>query len=162
MAKLPLPSWGYPTLQSGEENLRWPTGGQSGYITLAVLGVPNSSERGGKCEVAECSAERLHNPCRLGGPALFRAGRNIKSGPMVGPGATILLPFWGSPTRRSGEENLTLPTGGLSGFLNPAVTGVPSSSWRGGLFEVAHWWAEWLHNPCRAADFTLFTTGIKI
>ena len=65
-----------------------PIGGHSSYITFAVLGVRNSSERGGKCEVAHWWAEWLHDPCRLGGLQLLRAGRNIKSGPMVGPGAT--------------------------------------------------------------------------
>ena len=54
-----------------------PIGGQSSYITFPVLGVPNSSERGGKFEVAHRWAEWLHNPLRLGGPQLFRAGRKI-------------------------------------------------------------------------------------
>ena len=40
-------------------------------------------------------AEWLHNPCSLGGSALFRAGRNIKSGPMVGEVARLLLPYGG-------------------------------------------------------------------
>ena len=76
--------------------------------------------------MAQWWAEWLHNPCRLGGPALLRAGRNIKSGPMVGPGATILMPSWGSPTLQSGEENLKPPMGGQRGCITLAVLGVPN------------------------------------
>ena len=112
--------------------------------------------------VAHAWAEWLHNPCRLGGPALFRAGRIIKSGPMVGPVATMLLLPWGPPTLQSGGGKLKLPTGGLSGFLTPAVMGVPSSSWRAGIFEVAHWLAAGLHNPCRLGGPQLFRAGRKI
>ena len=65
-----------------------PIGGQISYITFAVLGLPNSSERGGKSKVAHWWAEWLHNPCRLGGPQLFRAGRKICGGPRVGGVAT--------------------------------------------------------------------------
>ena len=54
-----------------------PIGEQSGNITFAVLGVRNSSERGGTSEVAHWWAEWLHNPCCLGGTQLFRAGRKI-------------------------------------------------------------------------------------
>ena len=91
--------------------------------------------------------EWLHNPCRLGGPTLFRAGRNTKSGQMLGPVATILLPSWGSPTPQSGEENQKPPTGGQRGYITTAVLVVPNSLERRGNSEVAHWWANWLHNP---------------
>ena len=36
LATQPLPSWGYPKLQSGRQNQNWPTIGQIGYITPAV------------------------------------------------------------------------------------------------------------------------------
>ena len=93
-----------------------PVGGRNGYITPAVLGVPNSaergvksvvahwwadwlhnpcrlgvptsSERGGQCVVAHGWAEWLHNPCRLGDPQLFRAGMKMCGHPLVGGGAT--------------------------------------------------------------------------
>ena len=65
------------------------------HITIAVWGVPNSLARGGKSEVTYWWAEWLHNPCSLGGSALFRAGRNINSGPMVGEVARLLLPYGG-------------------------------------------------------------------
>ena len=63
---------------------RWPTSGQSGYITPAAWGVPTASERGAESEVAHKWARWLHNPCRLGGPHRFRAGGRIRSGPQVG------------------------------------------------------------------------------
>ena len=37
---LPLPPRGYPPLQRGGHNQRWPTSGQGGYITPAAWGVP--------------------------------------------------------------------------------------------------------------------------
>ena len=55
-----------------------------------------------------------------------------------------------------------MPIGRLGGYITPAVLGVPNSSERGGKFEVAHWWAEWLHNPCRLGDPQLITAGRKI
>ena len=65
-----------------------PVGGRNGYITPAVLGVPNSAERGGQCVVAHGWAEWLHNPCRLGDPQLFRAGMKMCGCPLVGGVAT--------------------------------------------------------------------------
>ena len=43
---------GCPPLQSGRQNQEWPTSGQRGYATPAVLGIPTASERGAKSEVA--------------------------------------------------------------------------------------------------------------
>ena len=62
------------TQQSGEQNQKWPTSGQGGYITRAASGVPTASERGTESEVAPKWARWLHNPCRLGGPHRFKAG----------------------------------------------------------------------------------------
>ena len=121
-AMLPLPSRGSPPLQSGGGgNQKWPTCGQSGYVTPAVLGIPTASERGGKSEVAHLWAMWLRHPCRLGDPHRFRAGGKIRSGPLVGKVAT-------SP-------------------LTPAVSGIPTASERGGKSEVAHLWAKWLRHP---------------
>ena len=41
------------------------------------MGVPNSSQRKGKFDVAHLGAQWLLNSCRLGGLQLFRAGRTI-------------------------------------------------------------------------------------
>ena len=41
----------YGALQSGGKNQKWPTSGQSGYLTPAVSGIPTAAERGAKSEV---------------------------------------------------------------------------------------------------------------
>ena len=47
VATSPLPSRGSPPLQSGGQNQKWPTYGQSGYVTPAVSVIPTALERGG-------------------------------------------------------------------------------------------------------------------
>ena len=47
-----LPYQGAPPLRSGGQNQKWPTSGQTGYLTPAVLGSPTAAERGAKSEVA--------------------------------------------------------------------------------------------------------------
>ena len=42
---------------------------------MTPAGVPNASKRGTKSEVAHKWDRWLHNPCCLGGPQRFRAGR---------------------------------------------------------------------------------------
>ena len=71
-------------LKSGGQKQQWPTNGWIGYITPAVLGVPNASEWETKSAVAHKWAHWLHNPCCVGGPQRFRAGYTIRSGPQVG------------------------------------------------------------------------------
>ena len=51
-ATSPLPSRGSPTLHSGGQNQKWPTSGWIGYFALVAWGVPNSSMRGTKSQVA--------------------------------------------------------------------------------------------------------------
>ena len=53
------------------------TSGQIGYVTPAILGIPNASERGTKSDVAQKSACWLHNPCHLGDP--YAPERGTKS-----------------------------------------------------------------------------------
>ena len=161
MATSPLPSRGSPPLQSGgtksevahlwarwlrhpcrlgdphrfragEQNQKWPTCGQNGYVTPAVLGIPTASEpgdkirsgplvgkvstsplpsqgspplqsRGTKSEVAHWWARWLRHPCRLGDPHRFRAG----------------------------GQNQKWPTCGQNGYVTPAVSGIPTASERG-------------------------------
>ena len=132
VAMSPLPSQGSPPLQSGGGNQKWPTCGQSGYVTLAVSGIPTASKRGGKSEVAHLWAKWLRHPCRLGDPHRFRAGGGggtevahlrakwlrhpcrfgdphrcragggSRSGPLVSKVATSPLPSRGSPPLQSG------------------------------------------------------------
>ena len=121
MATSPLPSRGSPALHSGGQNQKWPTCGQGGYVTPAILGIPTASERGAKSEVAHLWARWLRHPCRLGDPHRCRAGGG----------------------------NQKWPTCGQSGYVTPAVSGIPTASERGGKSEVAHLWARWLRHPCR-------------
>ena len=96
---------GIPTAsERGGGDQKWPTCGQSGYVTPAVLGIPTASERGGKSEVAHLWAKWLCHPCRLKDPHRFRAeGGNEK---------------W--------------PTCGQSGYVTLAVSGIPTAVERGG------------------------------
>ena len=162
MATSPLPYRGSPPLQSGGQNQKWPTSGQSGYLTPAVSGIPTASERGAKSEVAHKWAKWLPHPCRIGDPHRFRAGGKLRSGPQVGKVATSPLPYRGSPPLQSGGQNQKWPTSGQSGYLTPAVSGIPTASERGAKSEVAHKWAKWLPHPCRIGDPHRFRAGGKI
>ena len=180
VATSPLPSRGSPPLHSGGQNQKWPTCGQSGYVTPAVSGIPTAAERGGKSEMAHLWAKWLRHPCRLGDPHRFRAGGKIRSGPLVGKVATSPLPSRGSPPLQSGGQNRSgplvgkvatsplpsrgspplqsggqnqkWPTCGQSGYATPAVSGIPTAAERGGKSEMAHLWAKWLRHPCRLGD----------
>ena len=127
----PLTSRGSLPLQSGGENQKWPTCGQSGYVTPAVSGIPTASEPGAKSEVAHLWAKWLRHPCRLGDPHRFRAGGKITSGPQVGKVTTSPLPPRGSPPLQSGGQNQKRPTCWQSGYVTPAVSGIPTASQRG-------------------------------
>ena len=162
VATSPLPYRGSPPLQSGGQNEKWPTSGQSGYLTPAVSGIPNASERGAKSEVAHKWAKWLPHPCRIGDPHRFRAGGKIRSGPQVGKVATSPMPYQGSPPLQSGGQNQKWPTSGQCGYLTPAVSGIPTASERGAKSEVAHKWAKWLPHPCRIGDPHRFRAGGKI
>ena len=131
VATSPPPYRGSPPLQSGRQNEKWPTSGQNGYLTPAVSGIPTASERGAKSEVAHKWAKWLPHPCRIGDPHRFRAGGKMRSGPQVGKMATSPLPYRGSPPLQSGGQNEKWPTSGQSGYLTPAVSGIPTASERG-------------------------------
>ena len=159
LATSPLPHRGAPPLQSGGQNQKWPTSGQIGYLTPAVSGIPTTSERGAKSEVAHKWANWLPHPCRIGDPHRFRAGGKIRSGPQVGKLATSPLPYRGSPPLQSGGQNQEWPTSGQIGYLTPAVSGSPTASKRGAKSEVAHKWANWLPHPCRIGEPHRFRAG---
>ena len=162
VATSPLPYRGSPLLQSGGQNQKWPTSGQSGYLTPAVTGIPTAAERGAKSEVAHEWAKWLPDPWRIGDPHRYRAGGKIRSGPQVGKVATFPLPYWGSPPLQSGGQNQKWPTCGQSGYLTPAVSGIPTAAERGAKSEVAHKWAKWLPHPCRNGDPHRCEAGGKI
>ena len=161
-ANSPLPYRGSPPLQSGGQNQKWPTSGQSGYLTPAVSGIPTAAERGAKSEVAHKWAKWVPHPCRIGDPHGFRAGGKIRSGPQVGKVANSPLPYRGSPPLQSGGKNQKWPTSGPSGCLTPAVSGIPTAAERGAKSEVAHKWAKWLPHPCRIGDPHRCKAGGKV
>ena len=149
-------------IPSGGQNQKWPTSGQIGYLTPAVSGIPTASEQGAKSEVAHKWANWLPHPCRIGDPRRFRAGGKIRSGPQVGKLATSPLQYRGSPPLGRGGQNQKWPTSGQSGYLTPAVSGIPAASQRGAKSEVTHKWANWLPHPCRIGDPHRFRAGGKI
>ena len=162
LATSPLPYQGAPPPQSGGQNQKWPTSGQIGYLTPAVLESPTASERGAKSEVAHKWANWLPHPCHIREPQCLRAGGKIRSGPQVGKWATSPLPYRGAPTLQSGGQNQKWPTSGQIGYLDPAVSGSPTASERGAKSQVAHKWANWLPHPCRIREPQSFRAGGKI
>ena len=141
---------------------KWPTRGQNGYVTPTVSGIPTASEPGAKSEVAHVWAKWLRHPCRLGDPHRLRAGGKIGKGPLVGKMATSPLPSRGSPQLQSGGQNQKWPTCGQSGYVTPAVSGIPTAAERAAKSGVAHLWAKWLRHPCRLGDPHRFRAGGKI
>ena len=187
VATSPLPSRGSPPLQSGGETQKWPTYGQSGYVTPAISGIPTASKRGEEIRsgplVGNVATSPLPSrgspPLQSGGqnqkwPTLgkvatqplpsrgsppLQSGREIKGGPQVGKVGTSPVPSRGSPPLESEWENPKWPTSGQSGYVTPAVSGIPTASERGGNSEVAHLWAKWLCHPCHLGDPHRFKTG---
>ena len=153
---------GSPPLQSGGQNLKWPTSGQDGYITPATWGAPTASEWGAESQVAHKWARWLHNPCHpRGSPPLQSGGRNWRW-PTSGQGGYITLATWGGPPPlQSGGRNQRWPTRGQGGYITPATWGGPHRFRVGGKTQVAHKWARWLHNPCRLGVPTASQWGAK-
>ena len=88
---------------------------------LPPRGSPTASERGAKSEVAHKWARWLHNPCRLGGPHSFGAGRKIKGGRQVGNVAKQPQPPRGAPLLQSGGQSRRWPRSGQGGYITPAA-----------------------------------------
>ena len=109
---------GSPILSTGEKN----TNGHMWAQWLpnpCHLGGPQCFGRGTSSEMAHMWAQWLANPCHLGGPQCSARGQNQK---------------W--------------PTCGHSGYVSPAISGVPDALHEDKITNV-HMWAQWLRNPCR-------------
>ena len=76
--------------------------------------------------------------------------------------ATSPLLSRGSPPLQSGGQNQKWPPSGQSGYVTPAVSGIPTAAERGAKSEVAPEWAKWLRHPCRLGDPHRFRAGGKI
>ena len=131
VATLPLLPPGAPPLQSGGQNQKWPTCGQSSYITPAASGSRSASVRGAESQMAHLLARWLHYPARFDEPLCFRAGGKMITGPLVGKVVTSPLPPWGTPSLQSGEHNQKWRTCGQGGHISTAASGSPSASERG-------------------------------
>ena len=150
VATSPLLSRGSPPLQSGGGGggaIR--SGPQVGKVATSPLlsrGAPPLQSGGGESEMAHLWAKWLRHPCRLGDPHCFRAGGKIRSGPLVGKVAMSPLPSRGSPLLQSGGQNQKWPTSGQSGYVTPAVSGIPTASKRGGGGGGNHKWPTCGHS----------------
>ena len=138
------------------QNQKWPTCGESGYVTPAVSGMPTASKRGATSEVAHLWAKWLCHPCRLGDPHRLRVEGKVRSGTLVGKVAMSRLPSRGClplhsrgqirsgtlvgkvamsrlPSRgslplHSRGQNQKWHICGQSGYVTPAVSGMPTAS----------------------------------
>ena len=161
VATSPLPYWGSPLLQSGGQNQKWPTSGQSGYLTPAVSGIPTAAERGAKSEVAHKWAKWLPHPCRIGDPHRFRAGAKSE----VARKWVNWLPHpsrIGDPHRFRAGAKSEVAHKWANWLPHPCRIGIPTAAERGAKSEVAHKWAKWLPHPCRIGDPHCCRAGGKI
>ena len=131
MATSPLPSRGSSPLRSRGGNQNWPSCGQGGYFIPAISGIPAVSEQVAKSEVAHLWAKWLCHRCRLMDHQRFRGG----------------------------GQNQKCPTCGQSGYVTPAVSGIPTAAEGQGKSEMAHFGARWLSHPCGLWDPDRFTAG---
>ena len=109
-----------------------PTDPHTGTGVISGIGIARSGMRG----IGSSNCSKSNN-----------SSSRIRSGPQVGKVATSPLPYRGSPPLQSGGQNQKWPTSGQSGYLTPAVSGIPTASERGAESEVAHKWAKWLPHP---------------
>ena len=142
--------------------MKWPTCGQSGYVTPALRKDLHRCRGAAKSEVAHKLSAQLGQPWRLGDPHCFRVGCKIRSGPLVGKVATSPLPSQKTPPLQSRGQNRKLPTYERRGYVTPAISGIPTVSEREQKSEVAHLWAKWLRHPCRLGDRQRCTAGGNI
>ena len=187
VATSPLPYRGSPPLLSRQENQKWPTSGQTGYVIPAVSGIPTTAERGGnqkwptyrqsayvtpavpgiptsseprgKSEVTHQWAKWLRHPCRLGDPHCFRVGGGIRSRPLIGEVATSPLLSRNPHSLRSGGKIGSGPqVGKVARSPLPSRRSPPLRS-AGGISIVAHIRAKWLRHPCHLGDPHSFRAG---
>ena len=138
---------GGPRCSARGQNQKWPTCGDSGYLTPAVLGVPNalhghkirngphvgivatyplpSGVPNAKSEMGNMWTQWLTNPYRVGGPQCSSRGQNQKW-PTCGHSG-YLTPAVSGVAKAKHEQNQKWPTCGDSGYLPLAVSGVPNA-----------------------------------
>ena len=110
---------GIPTRAGGGDQ-NWPTSGQSGFLTPAVSGIPDAAERGGKIISGPLVGKVATSPLPSRGSPPEQGGGGIRIGPQMGKVATSPMPSRGSPPERGGE----IESGPLSGKV--ATSPLPS------------------------------------
>ena len=123
---------------------------------------PHRCKAGGKIRSGPQVGKVATSPLPYRGSPPLQSGGKIRSGPQVGKLATSSLPYREYPPLQSGGQNQKWPTSGQSGYLTPAVSGIPTAAERGAKSQVAHKWAKWLPHPCRIGDPHRFRAGGKI
>ena len=164
---------GGPQCSTWGSNLKWPTSGQSGYITPASWGspmlckganirdglqvgkaatsaLPSSGSpmlcTGNKSEMAHKWAKRQHHPFGLGVPQCSARGSKLKW-PTSGQSGNITPAFWGVPNALHGEKLTYGPEVGKAA-TSPLPSGGPRMLGTGNKSEMAQKWAKWQHHPC--------------
>ena len=164
---------GGPQCSTCRSNLKWPTSGQSGYITPASWGspmlckganlrdglqvgkaatsaLPSSGSpmlcTGNKSEMAHKWAKRQHHPFGLGVPQCSARGSKLKW-PTSGQSGYITPAFWGVPNALHGEKLTYGPEVGKAA-TSPLPSGGPPMLCTGNKSEMAQKWAKWQHHPC--------------
>ena len=94
---------------------------------------------------------------------MLHSGGQNQRWPTSGPGGYITLAVWGDPRCcRAGDKIRSGPQVGRVATQPLPSGGVPNAAERGTKSELAHKWAQWLHNPCRLGGPQCFRAGDKI
>ena len=140
LATSALPSRGSPPLQKGGGGAgdhKWPTCGQSGYVTPALSGIPTASERGGgggDQKWPTCGQSGYVTPAVSGIPTAVEPGGGGVKSEVAHLWARWLRPpcRLGDPhgCRAGGGGDQKWPTCGQSGNVTPAILGIPTAAER--------------------------------
>ena len=83
-------------------------------------------------------------------------------GRQVGGLDTKHMLYRGSARVQSSRQRERWPTSGWMGYTTYGIWMVPNASQHWTKSEMAHKWADWLHNPCRLRGPQHCTEGAKI
>ena len=146
----------------------WPTCGQKGYITPAVLGVPNAQhgDNNEKCLLGPHVGKVATSPLPSWGSPTLNAGTTMRNGYLAHMWAKWLhhpCPL-GVPNAQRGENNEKCLLGPHVGkeATSPLLSwGSPTLNAGTTMRNVylAHMWAKWLHHPCRLGGPQRTTRG---
>ena len=145
----PYCSGGPQCFGAGDKIRMRPTCGRIGYITFAVSGVLNTSERGKKSEMSQHVGGLATSPLlSRGSPLLRSGGPNQNRAHMWAVWLHHHCCLGGSQRFKAVDKIKIGPTCGRFGYITLDVSGVPNASEGRTKSEVANMWADWLHHPC--------------